>query len=328
MKKPYQFIPRLKQTVWGGNKIASYKGIDDVLDSVGESWEIASMPSCDSVVCLGGADDGSDVGLTLSQLIGKYKGDLVGQEVYEKNGNKFPLLIKFLDTKQASSIQVHPGGRLARERHGCSGKDEMWYVIETEDKAEILNGLSRPITHDRFMDIIHHAPRPDNTHPFMDYVKTCPSHPEDVFFLPSGRIHALGAGNLVAEIQEASDITYRVFDFCRKDKNGRQRELHIEQARDAIDYNNNITNTEGLSYDHKAPMVKLIDSKAFQSYRINVNGPVTTDLHCDSFVIVICLRGKGTLNGSSMRQGETFLLPASDNVLRLDGNAVLLVTHI
>ena len=326
MKKPYQFIPRLKQTVWGGNKIASYKGIEDVPDSVGESWEIASMPSYDSVVCRGGAVDGSDVGLTLSQLIEKYKGDLMGQEVYKKFGNRFPLLIKFLDSKQTSSIQVHPNGRLARERHGCSGKDEMWYVIETEDNAEILNGLSQPITPDRFMDIIHRSPRPDNTHPFMDYVKTHPSHPEDVFFLPSGRIHALGAGNLVAEIQEASDITYRVFDFCRKDKNGRQRELHIEQAKDAIDYN--ITNTESISYDHKAPMVKLTDSKAFQSYRINVNGPVTTDLHCDSFVIVICLRGKGTLNETSIRQGETFLLPASDNVLRLDGNAVLLVAHI
>lgn len=160
----------------------------------------------------------------------------------------------------------------------------------------------------------------------MDYVKVHPSHPEDVFFLPSGRIHALGAGHLVAEIQETSDITYRVFDFCRKDKDGKQRELHIEQARDAIDYT--IINTESVDYDHAAPVAKVVDCNAFKCYRVNVNGQMTTDLHCDSFVIVICLRGEGTLNETPMRQGESFLLPASDNVLRLDGKATLLVAHV
>lgn len=326
MQKPYTFIPYLKQTVWGGNKIASFKGIDNAPDHVGESWEIASMPACDSVVSQGGAVDGSDVGLTLSQLIKKYKGDLMGQNVYQRYGGTFPLLIKFLDSGQTSSIQVHPNDRLARKRHNCMGKDEMWYVIEAEDEAKILSGLSQPITSDEFMNIIHQAPRPDDTHPFMDYVKVHPSHAEDVFFLPSGRIHALGAGHLVAEIQETSDITYRVFDFCRKDKDGKQRELHIDQAKDAIDYT--IANTESVSYDRNASVVKLVDCNAFQSYRINVNGPATTDLHCDSFVIVICLRGEGTLNETSMRQGESFLLPASDNVLRLDGKATLLVAHI
>lgn len=284
------------------------------------------MPSCDSVVCQGGAADGSDMGLTLSQLINKYKGELMGHAVYKKFGNKFPLLIKFLDPKQMTSIQVHPNSRLAQERHDCQGKDEMWYVIDAEGKAEILSGLSQAMTPDRFMDIIRQVPRPDNTHPFMDYVKIHPSHAEDVFFLPSGRIHALGAGNLVAEIQEASDITYRVFDFCRKDKDGQLRELHIDQAKDAIDYN--ITTAGSIAYDHQAPVVKLVDSNAFKSYRINVNGPMTTNLHCDSFVIVICLQGKGTLNGTPMHQGESFLLPLSDNVLRLDGKATLLVAHV
>ncbi|MDE6159990.1 MAG: class I mannose-6-phosphate isomerase [Bacteroidaceae bacterium] len=326
MQKPYKFIPRLKQTVWGGGKIASYKGIENAPDFVGESWEIASMPSCDSVVCQGGDLDGSDVGLTLSRLIEKHKDALMGQEAYKQFGNRFPLLIKFLDSNQASSIQVHPNDFLAHKRHNCWGKDEMWYVIDAEEKAEILSGLSQSLTPDRFMEIIRQAPRPDSTHPFMDYVKSHPSHPEDVFFLPSGCIHALGAGNLVAEIQKTSDVTYRVFDFCRKDKDGRQRELHIEQAQDAIDYN--ITNTESISYDHKASVAKLVDSNAFQSYRLNVDGPMTTDLHCDSFVVAICLQGKGMLNETPIRQGETFLLSASDNVLRLDGKVVLLVAHI
>lgn len=326
MQKPYKFIPYLKQTVWGGNKIASFKGIDNAPDHVGESWEIASMPACDSVVCQGGPVDGSDMGLTLSQLIEKYKGSLMGHGVYQHFGNTFPLLIKFLDSGQTSSIQVHPNDRLARERHDCLGKDEMWYVIECEDEAKVLSGLSQTLTPDGFMDIIYREPRPDNTHPFMDYVKVHPSHPEDVFFLPSGCIHALGAGHLVAEIQETSDITYRVFDFCRKDKDGKQRELHIEQAKDAIDYA--ITNTESITYDHETSVVKLVDCHAFKTYRVKVNGRMTTDLHCDSFVIVICLQGEGTLNGTSMRQGESFLLPASDNVLRLDGTATLLVTHV
>ena len=326
MQKPYKFIPYLKQTVWGGNKIACYKGLDDAPDNVGESWEIASMPACDSVVCQGGADDGSDKGLSLSQLVEKYKADLVGHEVYRRFGNTFPLLVKFLDTTQATSIQVHPNKHLAHARHNCLGKDEMWYVIDADDKAEILSGLSQPLTSDMFMDIICQEPRPDNTHPFMDYVKVHPSHTEDAFFLPSGCIHALGAGNLVAEIQESSDITYRVFDFCRKDKDGKQRELHIDQAKDAIDYR--ITNSESIPYDHDAPVTKVVDCNAFKTYRINVDGQMTTDLHCDSFVIVICLRGEGTLNGTLMRQGESFLLPASDNVLRLDGKAVLLVAHV
>ncbi len=323
--KPYKFEPYLKQTIWGGDIIAQYKGIANAPDHVGESWEVASIPQHDSIASEGG--DGADSGLTLSQLIEKHGTALMGQRPFMRFGNNFPLIAKFLDTHEAISIQVHPGERLARERHNSPGKDEMWYVISAAADAEILCGLRKQITPDEFVHIMQQPARPDNTHPFQDIVDSYASHADDVFFLPSGRVHALGAGNLVAEIQQASDITYRVFDFCRKDKNGNGRELHIDLAKDAIDYYGSNVNSL-IDYDHEAPLAHLIDCNGFQSYRIVVDGPRQIDFHCDSFVLVMCLHGRGTLNGSSIRQGETLLVPACGNVLQMDGQVTLLAAHI
>ncbi len=324
MLKPFKFVPQLKQTIWGGDKIAAYKGILNAPDHVGESWEVAAIPQHDSVVSQGG--DGSDVGLTLSQLIEKHKACLMGEQPFRQYGKQFPLIAKFLDSREALSVQVHPGEKLARERHNSPGKDEMWYVVSATPDAEILCGMRKQITPGEFMRIMQQPARPDGTHPFLDIVGMHASHADDVFFLPSGRVHALGPGNLVAEIQQASDITYRVFDFCRKDADGNERELHIQQARDAIDYN--VSSAGSVSYNRGAPMAHLTDCQHFQTYRIVVDGSRHVDFHCDSFVLVMCLRGEGWLNGTAMRQGETLLVAASNNELQLSGKVTLLAVHV
>ncbi|MBQ0121016.1 MAG: class I mannose-6-phosphate isomerase [Bacteroidales bacterium] len=318
--KPYKFHRLLKSVLWGGERMAYFKGLESDVPRVGESWEISGVKGNESVV-KGGDDDG----LTLSQLIERHKGQLVGEAVYAQHGNQFPLLIKFIDAEQDLSLQVHPNDELAKQRHNCYGKTEMWYLIDHKPGAKILSGMSQEITPEEYEQRVA-----DGT--ILDVVAQHESHVGDVFFLPSGRIHGIGAGNLIAEVQQTSDITYRVYDYDRRDADGNARELHVEQARDAIDY------TVHDSYvlpnpGNAAGETTLVKCPYFDVHRLMLDGVDTIDNDKDSFLIVMCL--KGTLiitdeNGhdTPMHRGETILVPATLHRLHLDGQATLLTATV
>ncbi|MBQ0056037.1 MAG: class I mannose-6-phosphate isomerase [Bacteroidales bacterium] len=322
--KPYKFEPYLKTTLWGGYQIAPFKGIYTAQPNIGESWEISGVPGHESVAIDRGLIDDVDLGLTLTELIDKYKGLLVGNKVYKRFGNKFPLLVKFIDSRQDLSVQVHPDDKLAMERHGCAGKTEMWYIIKSDVGAKIYAGLRKQITPEDYQQMVSSdAP---GANPMADVIATHEAHQGDLFFLPAGRLHAIGAGNFLAEIQQTSDITYRVYDFGRKDAHGNPRELHTELAKDAIDYQ--VWPEYRTSYDSTQPTSQLINCPYFVVHRVVVQVAQQIDFHCDSFVVVVCLWGEANINGVKVRQGETLLVPASENVLYIFGNATFLTAHI
>ena len=324
--KPYKFEPYLKTTLWGGYQIAPFKGIFTAQPNIGESWEISGVPGHESVAIDRGLVDDIDMGLTLTQLIDKYKGLLVGNKVYKHFGNKFPLLVKFIDSRQDLSVQVHPNDELAMERHGCAGKTEMWYVIKSDVGAKIYSGLRKSITPDDYERLVSADNEENGENPMASVIATHEAHDGDLYFLPAGRLHAIGAGNFLAEIQETSDITYRVYDFGRKDAHGKPRELHIQEARDAIDYQ--VWPEYRSSYDSTKPISQLINCPHFIVHRVVVQVASQVDFKTDSFVVVMCLWGEANINGVHIHQGETILVPACENVLYIFGNASLLTATL
>ena len=319
--KPYKFASYLKTTLWGGYQIAPFKGIFTAQPNIGESWEISGVPGHESKAIERGLIDDIDVGLTLTELIDKYKGLLVGNKVYKKFGNKFPLLVKFIDSRQDLSVQVHPNDELAMQRHGCTGKTEMWYVIKADVGAKIYSGLSKSITPEEYERLVS-EPNTAGDNPMASVIATHESHDGDLYFLPAGRLHAIGAGNFLAEIQQTSDITYRVYDFGRKDAHGKPRELHVAEAKDAIDYQ--VWPEYRSSYDSTKPTSQLINCPYFIVHRVVVQVAAQVDFQCDSFVVVMCLWGEANINGIHIHQGETILVPACENVLYIFGNATFL----
>lgn len=290
--KPFKFKPYWKATIWGG-----------------ESWQLSGVKGHESV---------TEDGVTLPQLIDEYKGALVGESVYAKFANEFPLLIKFIDARQCLSVQVHPDDKLAAERHGCRGKTEMWYIVKADPGAKIYSGLNRASSPE---DYVRRVSEGDGS-AIQEILASHESHDGDLFFLPAGRLHAIGAGNYLAEIQETSDITYRVYDFGRKDANGNTRELHTEQAKDAIDYA--VYPEYRSSYDTRSPIAPLISCEHFITHRLVVTEKAHVDFGRDSFVVVICLEGEGNVNGVHVQKDETLLVPAVENVLDILGNATFL----
>jgi mannose-6-phosphate isomerase len=207
------------------------------------------------------------------------------------------------------------------QRHGCQGKTEMGYIIKSDVGSKIYAGLSKSITPDEYEQLATAEPQ-NGRSPMQDVIATHEAHEGDLYFLPAGRLHAIGAGNFLAEIQQTSDITYRVYDFGRKDEHGIPRELHIDQAKDAIDYQ--VWPAYRTSYDSTKPISQLINCPHFVVHRIVVQVAQQVDFHCDSFVIVVCLWGQANINGIDIRQGETILVPASENILYIFGNATFL----
>ena len=318
--KPFKFEPYLKSVLWGGEKIAKYKGIVTDQHNIGESWEISGVDGHESVVA-----EGDDKGLNLRQIIEKYKGDLVGNAVYAKYGDTFPLLVKIIDAKGDLSVQVHPDDTLAKARHNSYGKTEMWYIIDAEEGAPIYAGLSKQITPEEYEKLVA-----ENA--IMDVIARHDSHAGDLFFLPAGRIHAIGAGNLLAEIQQTSDITYRVYDFDRRDANGNPRELHTEQAKDAIDYT--VYPEYKSEYDRNgksaAPLVKC---QYFDVKREIIDGVSTIDASSDSFMIIMCLDGEATITDNlggvtHVKKGESILVPAVITSMKAEGNATFMTSTV
>lgn len=316
MLAPFKFAPYLKPVLWGGEKIARFKNIEVDQDNIGESWELSGVPGHESVV-----SEGPEKGKNLTQLIREYKDELVGKPVYEKFGDTFPLLIKIIDAKKDLSVQVHPDDELAKKRHNSLGKTEMWYIIDTEPGAKIYAGLSRSITPDDYVRLVKEKK-------IMDVVAVHDSAPGDLFFLPAGRIHAIGAGNLLAEIQETSDITYRVYDFDRRDADGNLRQLHTEEARDAIDYN--VYPEYKSSYDKTARgVVELVKCSHFDVKKVVVDNRQDLPVNVDSFTVIMCIDGEcevltdAEVNTRLVR-GETLLVPASTSSITVVGKATLL----
>ena len=320
---PLKFEPILKQTLWGGDKIIPFKHLNENLTGVGESWEISDVEGDESVVA-----NGPDKGLTLTEMVRKYREELIGEENYRRFGNKFPLLIKFIDAKQDLSIQVHPDDAMAKKRHNSFGKTEMWYVIDADKDAKLRSGFSEQITPKEYKERIH-----NNT--ITDVLQEYEIHPGDVFFLPAGRIHSIGAGAFIAEIQQTSDITYRIYDFNRKDAQGNTRELHTELAKEAINYE--VLDDYRTSYEpvNDEP-VELVACPYFTTSLYDMSQDITCDYsELDSFIIFICIEGSCTLtddqrNEIILRAGETVLLPAITQELTIvpDGHVKLLETYV
>ena len=308
---PLKFKPILKSTIWGGEKIIPFKHLDCQQAQVGESWEISDVPGDESVVA-----DGADAGKNLTQMVSEYKGALVGESNYKRFNGKFPLLIKFIDAQQDLSIQVHPDDELAMKRHNSMGKTEMWYVIGNDGgKAHLRSGLSQQITPDQYAAMIA-----DNT--ICDALSDYAVQPGDVFFLPAGRVHAIGAGCFIAEIQQTSNITYRIYDYNRKDVNGNGRELHTELAKDAIDYTlypDYRTHYKG----HTNATVELADCKYFTTNLLDLDTIMVRNFsELDSFVVYICMAGKASIRDNKgneifVHQGQTVLIPADTEVITI-----------
>lgn len=325
---PLKFKPWLRTMVWGGQKIAEYKNIVTNEERIGESWEISAVEGHVSVV-----ENGPLSGRTLTELMKEYKDRLVGKKVYSRTGDEFPLLIKFIDAKEDLSIQVHPDDRLASITNpGMKGKTEMWYVIGADEGAHLLSGLKRKITPEEYEEKVK-----DNT--ITDVLVRHDIRPGDVFFLPAGRIHAICAGSFVAEIQQTSDLTYRIYDYGRPGLDGKPRELHVQQARKAIDYN--VYPDYKTGYSRKKNVeITLAECEYFTTSLFDLDKPVSMDISAlDSFVIVICIAGKGILidkesDGSlhrlELKQGETVLIPASSDTIELhpDGAMSCLASRI
>lgn len=313
-----KFAPILKSVIWGGEKIAPFKGIETTQTNIGESWEISGVRGNESV-CL----NGPDAGTNLTSLISKYGAALVGEKNMQQHGTEFPLLIKIIDAAGNLSVQVHPDDNLARARHNSLGKTEMWYIVDTDPGARICAGLSEHIDADQYASRVA-----DNT--IMDVIACHESHPGDVFFLPAGRIHSIGAGNLLVEVQETSDITYRIYDFGRLDaKTGLPRTLHVDEARDAIDY------TVHPSYVTRPSetvdgVTELVSCSHFTVDRVEIHGKKTLDLSTTlSFMTLTCIEGAASVtddrgNVTTIRQGESALIPAMATSVTLDGNATII----
>ncbi len=301
---PLKFRPILKSVVWGGEKIAPFKEITTDQHNIGESWELSGVKGNESVVA-----NGEYAGRTITELVQEFKGRLIGQKNYERTGDEFPLLIKFIDAKQDLSIQVHPDDELAAKRHnGSKGKTEMWYVVAADKDAHLMSGLTQKITPDEYEQRV-------NNHTITDVLHDYKVAPGDVFFLPAGRIHSIGSGSFIAEIQQTSDITYRIYDFGRLGLDGKPRELHTELAKAAIDYT--VYPDYRTEYRKEKNLENvLVDCSYFTTSLYDLDREVTKDLSgLDSFLVVICIEGKGSLkdaegNKVTLHQGETVLIPA------------------
>jgi mannose-6-phosphate isomerase len=297
---PLKFKPILKDKIWGGPKLRDVLG-KKASDKAGESWEISGVEGDVSV-----AENGFLAGNSLQELAEVYMGDLVGDQIYEKFGAEFPLLIKFIDASDVLSVQVHPDNAMAKERHNSYGKTEMWYIVDS-DQGELIAGFNKELDRAEYLEQFQ-AGR------LKEILKHEPVGPGDIFFIPAGRVHAIGAGVLLAEIQQSSDVTYRIYDWDRNDDAGNPRELHSDLALDAIDFT--------YVRDAKTPYLPLenstvtaVDSPFFTTGVIKLDQPVDKDYNLiDSFVIYMCMEGAAGIayagGVEQIKKGECILIPA------------------
>jgi len=302
---PLLFEPNLHSVVWGGNQLRPYKGLEPSDEPIGESWEVSAVPTSTSIV-----SNGVYAGKDLISVINENPDAILGKKVNEKYNGKLPLLVKFIDAKRDLSIQVHPNDEMAMREHGKMGKSEMWYVIKADEGAHLYAGFKQEITPEEYQQRIADG---TITNVLADHqVKA-----GDVFYLPAGRVHAICGGILLAEVQQSSDVTYRIFDYNRPGMDGKPRELHTELAAKALDYHV-IDNyrTDYTKSSNKA--VQIIDSPYFSVRVLEVSKPFHRDLRkYDSFIITMCIEGDCKIRVRStgeeiiLKQGNSTLIPAA-----------------
>ncbi|MBQ9645555.1 MAG: class I mannose-6-phosphate isomerase [Prevotella sp.] len=325
----FKFEPLLKQTLWGGDRIIPFKHLETQMDNVGESWEISGVPGSETIV-----SEGQYKGKSLNDLVGELKAELVGKANYERFGNEFPLLIKFIDARRDLSIQVHPDEETAHRQGHEHGKTEMWYCLGSGNEGEsgkrgadayLYNGLKKQITPEEYKKMVEN----DTITDALARYEVCEG---DVFFIPAGRIHAIGAGCFVAEIQQTSDVTYRIYDFKRRDKDGNFRQLHTALAAEAIHYD--VLPDYRTHYKHsKDEPQQVVACPYFTTAVYDLTEPMLLDYSdLDSFVILIAVGGEGSLTAggqqTSLRMGETILLPATTCEVKIEGTVKFLETFV
>lgn len=317
----YQFQPILKQTIWGGDKIAALKNLTHAPAQIGESWEISGIEGSVSVVT-----HGDDKGLSLKQLIDKQRQRLMGQHVYDRFHTDFPLLIKLIDAREDLSIQVHPDDHTARLHGHRRGKTEMWYVLPSDADASLRVGWRHALTPEAFLSAVEAGTICDEMIRYHVVAGDC-------FFLPAGRVHSIGAGCLLVEIQQTSDVTYRIYDFDRRDANGQRRELHTRLAAECIDYGAKADYQTHYSPVDNRP-VTLADCPYFTTSLWCVDRKQQVDFSArDSFVILICTDGRGTITEHgrpphTVAAGDTLLIAADTGELEIDGNLRFVETYV
>lgn len=317
MIHPLKFRPILKERLWGGTKLKEVFGKPIESDITGESWELSTVKGDISVVA-----NGSLEGKSLQDLIDSNAEELLGKSVVERFGKEFPILIKFIDAKQDLSIQLHPNDALAKERHDSFGKTEMWYIMDADPKAELIVGFNKDVTKEEYAESVAN----DTLLDLLNYEQVKEG---DTFFINTGKIHAIGAGVMLAEIQQTSDVTYRVFDFNRKDKDGNLRELHTDLALDAVDYEKKDDFKVSYGQD-KNEVNTMVDCPYFKTNFIELTENLDLDtVQRDSFTIFMCVGGEATIKTAegevSIKSGETVLLPASTQKISLQSKGAKLL---
>ena len=314
---PLKFRPILKERLWGDTKLKEVLGKPIESEITGESWELSTVKGDISVIANGILE-----GKSLQDLIESNSEELLGKSVVERFGKEFPILIKFIDAKQDLSIQLHPNDDLAKERHDSFGKTEMWYIMDADPKAELIVGFNKDVTKEEYAKSIDN----DTLLDLLNYEQVKEG---DTFFINTGKIHAIGAGVMLAEIQQTSDVTYRVFDFNRKDKEGNLRELHTELALDAVDYKKK--DDFKVTYSQELNKVsEMVDCPYFKTSFIQLTENLELDTtKRDSFTIFMCVGGKAVIKTAegevTIKKGETVLLPAITKKISLQSKAAKLL---
>lgn len=320
---PIKFEPIFLDKIWGGDKVKKlFNKNFSPLPNCGESWEISGVENNLSVV-----SNGFLKGNNIEEIIEIYMTDLVGEKVYDQFGLHFPILVKIIDSREWLSLQVHPDDTLAKKRHAGNGKTEMWYVLNADENAELISGFNREMTREMYQKYFSEKKLQD----ILNYEKVKAG---DVFYIPSGRIHALGPGVCLAEIQQTSDITYRIYDWDRVDVNGVSRKLHVEEAIDAIDYSYKKNYRTEYTVANDAP-ANLVKSPYFTTNLLSPNKPLTRDYFgLDSFVILLCVEGSANIQFDDGEEkivaGQTVLLPADlhEIIVLPEKNTKLLEVYI
>lgn len=302
---PLLFEPNLHSVVWGGYQLRPYKGLEPSDEPIGESWEVSAVPSSTCII-----SNGAHKGKDLISVINEQPEAILGKKVNEKYNGKLPLLVKFIDAKRDLSIQVHPNDEMAMREHGKMGKSEMWYVIKADEGAHLYAGFKQEITSEEYQKRVTEG---TITEVLADHqVKA-----GDVFYLPAGRVHAICGGIMLAEVQQSSDVTYRIFDYNRPGMDGKPRELHTELAAQALDYH--VEDNYRTEYiDNKNKATQIIDTPYFDVRVMEISKPFHRDLRkYDSFVISMCIEGdckikvRSTGDEIALKEGHSTLIPAS-----------------
>lgn len=315
---PLQFEPILKERIWGGQKLKNVYNKPSTSKITGESWELSAVEGDVSIVA-----NGIFKGKSLTEIIASFPNELLGTEVHERFGKQFPLLFKYLDAREKLSIQVHPNDELAMERHHSLGKTEMWYVMHADDNAQIIVGFENKSSPEQYLKSLENKT-------ILGLLNNIPVKEGDVFFLETGTVHAIGAGLVIAEIQQTSDITYRIYDYNREDAQGNTRELHNDLALDAINYD--VTDTKQEYTKHINQSNGVVDCAYFTTNFIPLDGDSIVRKDGNSFTVYMCVEGDFEIlaNGqtSEYKTGDTVLIPAALKAYNLTGKASLLEIYI